>query len=199
MGIDTAEMAKAAKDLKSLESDLEDGIPTIMQNSIWDFIGEDIPQAVEQKLGDNTGNRKDGQTSLSSPKSWEKDRISKTHARVLSADSAPHALPLQTGTNKKEYPIEPKEKELLSWVPDDPSSYQKKGEVGVSNDGYIPQGTWYDEDEGRVFSTGVDHPGFGEYNYMIRAQGNWAKDLNKSLRRGTASLIIQNNFKPAGP
>lgn len=199
MGIDTAEMAKAAKDLKRLESDLEHGIPGMMQSSVVDFKYKYILQSAEAMFSDNRDNRKEGQTSLSSPKSWNRDKVSKTHARITSADSAPHALPLELGTDQREYEIKPRKKELLSWIPENPSDYPTKGEVGVSNDGYVPQGTWYDEDEGRVFSTGVDHPGFRQHNYIYRAQGVWASSLHKSLRRGTAALIIQNNFKPVGP
>lgn len=194
MGINTAEIAEITEDLYSLQEDLENGIPAIMQTQSFDLATKYIPNSADAMFQDNRDNRKEGQTSLSSVKSWNRDRVSDTHARIVSADSAPHALPLELGT-KTDYEISPNGDNLLSWVPEDPSQYPTKED----GDDYIKAGTWYDEEAGRVFSTGVTHPGVDRHNYVYRAQGTWAGNLHKELRRGTADLIIKNGWKPVGP
>jgi hypothetical protein len=108
---------------------------------------------------------------------------------TVSSD-APHAAAIEEGASN--HPIMPDGDKLLSFVPENPSDYPQ-----ASGDEYVPFGTWYDPEEGVVFSTGIeDHPGNKPYNYVRDAQFSWWPTASRKIDNSVKQAIIMAEFRP---
>lgn len=101
--------------------------------------------------------------------------------------TAEHAMALEEGAD--EHDIEPKNALYLSWVPDNPADYPTK-EPGES----IPADAWYDPTTGRVYSTGVEHPGNDGYHYIRDAQIGWYRIAHATIDSAVDRAILDSGF-----
>lgn len=113
------------------------------------------------------------------------------------ASEAEHAMPLEEGSQR--HAITPNEKDLLSWVPENPNDYPTKEAqtpITMLEDGDTASGltTWYDPEEGRVYSVGVMHPGNRPYEYITTAQANWQGQLGIDLRTEANKILVKSGF-----
>lgn len=188
-----SDLGDAADDLAEMVTRLEQDVPAAV-NVRARFLKLGILEQIRTEGLINENDTKPDQVDLAD--SFVFRRIGQKNWLIYSV--APHALPLEDGTNDLGgYEIKPNDADLLSWVPENPGQYPTKDEVSNER-GYVVEGTWYDPEQNRVFSTGVEeHPGVEPHKYVFKAQASWEIDLKKSLYLTTGEAIVRSGFKPS--
>lgn len=182
--VDTSEIDDVQEDLKDLwdnvPSDVEDKVEEEVDNLLEAIITE-----IEKKGLRGDPSDKPDQPPLAA--SFQANRAGGSEWIIYS--TAEHAMPLEQGADP--HRIEPKNVDLLSWVPENPADYPTIDEIEV-----FPQ-TWYDPDDGVVYSTGVTHPGNRAYKYVLDAQSSWAAIAKIRIDQTVREAIIRSGFKPS--
>lgn len=187
-----SDLGDAADDLAEMALRLEEDVPAAV-NTKARILKLDILNQIREEGLVNENDTKPEQVDLKD--SFILRRIGQKNWIIYSV--APHALPLEDGTNHLGgYEIKPNDADLLSWVPENPANYPSKDEVSNER-GFVVEGTWYDPDAGRVFSTGVEHPGVEPHKYVFRAQASWEVDLARDIFITTGDAIVSSGFKPS--
>jgi len=179
-----AKLAKVKGQIQKLDSSIEDNVKDEVENQAENLV-DDIESTIKSMglVGDPSD--KPGQIPLS-----ESFTVRGVEEKLVVTSTAPHASAIQSGAD--EHPITPNDATLLSFVPEDSSKYPQKS----PEDGEYPLGTWYDPEQGVVFSTGVMHPGNDAYNYMGPAQMKWWQFAQPEIRASVKRSIIGAGFKP---
>lgn len=187
-----SDLGDAADDLAKMKASLETSVPEAV-NVLSQLLKSDIEKQILTQGLVNENDTKPSQVDLKD--SFIVRRAGQSNWIIYSV--APHARALEDGTNQLGgYKIKPNDSDLLSWVPENPAKYPTKSEV--SNEfGYVVEGTWYDPEEGRVFSTGVEHPGVEPHKYVFIAQASWEVDLKRTLVNTVQTSIVSSGFKPS--
>jgi hypothetical protein len=180
-----SKIAAVKAKIENLESSLERNVQDEVEDQAEKLV-DDIERTIESMglVGDPSD--KPGQIAL-------KDSFITVGGgeKIVVTSTAPHAAAIEEGASN--HPIMPDGDNLLSFVPENPSEYPQ-----ASGDEYVPFGTWYDPEEGVVFSTGIeDHPGNKPYNYMLPAQRKWWPFASSQIRGSVKSSIVSAGFKPA--
>jgi hypothetical protein len=181
---DKADIKQAQASLLALGANLERKVPSAVEDEV-DALIESIEDKIVQKglVGDPSD--KPGQPPLVA--SFKESSSGSSRWTIYS--TAEHAMALEEGADP--HRIEPKNAVMLSWVPENPSDYPKKGDPDRGK-------TYYDPDSGMVFSTGVDHPGNDEYAYITEAQAAWAPIAHVQIEESVKDAIVEAGFKPSG-
>jgi hypothetical protein len=176
----------------SLEKTLEQSLPETISAVNETFVSDIKSNLARKGLADNENDTKPGQPDLAD--SFKLRRNTRTNWTVLS--DAPHAVAHEEGTKSGSgYSIEPDQQEVLSWIPENVGTYPTREEVAVTEDGYVPSGTWYDPEDGRIYSTGVEHPGVSRQRYIRSAQSTWSRNMHVTLRNNIANQIMAAGFR----
>lgn len=182
--IDTSELDDVQRDLAALEVNLRRKVPSAVEDEVENLI-EAIQNKIVQKglVGDPSD--KPGQPPLVA--SFKKNSSGSSEWTIYS--TAEHAMAIEEGASP--HRIEPDDAALLAWEPESPAAYPTKDEI----EGF-PQ-TWYDPDDGMVYSTGVSHPGNEAYHYIAEAQAQWAPIAHIQIEQAVQAAIVQSGFKPS--
>jgi hypothetical protein len=185
--IDASEIDDAVDNLARLGNNLRDDVPEKVDDQVSKLRNQ-IVKEIEQKGLVGDPNDKADQVPLAA--SFNKNKAGGSEWVIYS--TADHSMAIEEGAQP--HRIEPENVDLLSWVPEDPSKYPHK-----TGDKYIPVETWYDPEKGRVFSTGVNHPGNDAYHYVRDAQIKWSVQWYITMDNTVKEAILKAGFRRSSP
>lgn len=194
-----AQLVDLAADLEEMRTRLDEDLYAAVNVATREFKLDIQGNLIDTGLSTNENDTKPNQPDLSDSFTFKRP----SRGRWMITSDAPHANAHEKGTRGgSDITIKPEDGELLSWVPENPSDYPTPDEVLQSTDeGYVYQDaenvTWYDPEEGRVFSTGVEHPGVEPSKYIFRASAKYEYKLSVRLRNISALAIMNSGFKPS--
>lgn len=182
--IDNAEIKQAQASILALGANLERKVPSAVEDEVDALI-----DAIEMKIKNKglVGDPDDKPDQEPLVASFQSSASGSSQWTIFS--TAEHAMAIEEGA--KPHRIEPKDAALLAWEPENPSAYPTKDEAEGRPT------TWYDPDDGMVYSTGVSHPGNDAYHYVAEAQAQWAPIAHIQIEQSVQAAIVEAGFKPS--
>lgn len=161
--VETEGFEKAIAQTEQLADNLEDNMADYVDDEVHKLRRKIVQNIHEDGLID-TGELVNSFVVERKGNTWEV-YSTEDHAKYLEEGTPPHD-------------IYPDDKEMLAFVPEDPSKY----------------GGNYDEETGYVFLEMVKHPGNQPYRFVENAQWAWEAGLAIGLRQAVRKEILKAGF-----